>query len=324
MRVGITAAALLAAGLVMTGCSSGGPAAGGLESGGSTFSGPAASGSDAGGQAVGSVPGSLPGVIGADPYWTRHRLLGAQGWYHQVLAKPGSLRKQGMLPAPGSTPSPRGDAGSPRVGALFDSDSDGDHFCTASVVNSPGGDVLITAAHCINAGDGGANRTNVVFIPDYSAGSSPHGVWTPRRYVIDRRWVHGANPAFDVAFVVLKPLHDKNIQQVLGADTIAFDAGFRHLVLVSGYPSSADAPISCVNWTSKQSRYQLKFACQDFTGGTSGSPWLTRFNPVTGTGTIVGVIGGYQRGGDTAAVSYSAYLDGSIRKLYREAAGRRI
>ena len=55
------------------------------------------------------------------------------------------------------------------------------------------------------------------------------------------------------------------------------------------------------------------------TGGTSGSPWITRFDPVTRTGAIVGVIGGYQEGGDTPAVSYSAYLDSDIRKLYQEA-----
>ena len=39
------------------------------------------------------------------------------------------------------------------------------------------------------------------------------------------------------------------------------------------------------------------------TGGTSGSPWVRNFNARTGTGTIVGVIGGYQQGGDLPAVS---------------------
>jgi hypothetical protein len=62
-----------------------------------------------------------------------------------------------------------------------------------------------------------------------------------------------------------------------------------------------------------------KFACADFTGGTSGSPWITRFDAGTRTGTIVGVIGGYQEGGDTPAVSYSAYLSDDIRSLYQQA-----
>jgi V8-like Glu-specific endopeptidase len=258
---------------------------------------------------AGCSSGAGRGPNSSSPYWTRQRLLGAHGWRHLAL------------PSPGSTPSPRSSARAERVGALFDSDSSGDHFCTASVVNSQAGNVLVTAAHCINGGAGGANRSNVEFIPDYANGNSPEGVWTPERYVMDPRWVSSADPDLDVAFIVLKPLNGKNIQSVLGANTIEFNAGFKHLVRVTGYPSSADAPISCLNWTSQQSQSQLQFNCQDFTGGTSGSPWVTDFNPITRTGAIVGVIGGYQQGGDTAAVSYSAYLDDEIQKLYQEAGG---
>src|ERR1700737_2337523 len=36
-----------------------------------------------------------------------------------------------------------------REGALFYNDASGDHFCTASVVESPKMNLLITAAHCI-------------------------------------------------------------------------------------------------------------------------------------------------------------------------------
>ena len=39
----------------------------------------------------------------------------------------------------------------------------------------------------------------------------------------------------------------------------------------------------------------------------------------TGTGTIVGVIGGYQQGGDTPAVSYSSYLGDAVHELYQQA-----
>jgi V8-like Glu-specific endopeptidase len=260
------------------------------------------------------LPGLLAGCSsagssarGTGPYWTKQRLLGAHAW------------GRAKLPSPGSTPSPRENAKTLRVGALFDSDSSGDHFCTASVVDSPGHDVLITAAHCLNSGTGGSNRSNVVFIPNYANGQSPDGVWTPARFVLDPRWVSNADPDLDVAFIVLKPLHGKNIQDVLGANQIAFNPGFKHLVRVTGYPSSADAPIACLNWTSEQSQTQLRFACNDFTGGTSGSPWITRFDAGSRTGTIIGVIGGYQEGGDTADVSYSAYLGAGIRKLYQEA-----
>ena len=243
-------------------------------------------------------------------YWTAQRLRGAEPWH---------AGRHFQLPSAGSTPSPRENVSALRVGALFDSDNSGTHFCTASVVDSPGHDLLITAAHCVSAGDGSASRTNVVFIPDYSNGQSPHGVWTPQRYVLDSRWENGADPDFDVAFVVLKPLDGSNIQDVTGANEIAFNTGYQHLVRVTGYPSSASTPIACQNWTSQQSPTQLKFACANYTGGTSGSPWVTGFDPATRTGTIIGVIGGYQQGGDTADVSYSAYLGGDIQKLYNQA-----
>jgi V8-like Glu-specific endopeptidase len=261
----------------------------------------------AGCSSAGTTPKAAP--PGGSGYWTRQRLLGAGAFRNRHFT----------LPSPGSTPTPRQDARVPRVGALFDSDSSGDHFCTASVVDSAAGNVLITAAHCINSGTGGANRSNVVFIPEYANGNSPDGVWTPERYVMDPRWVNNADPDLDVAFIVLKPLNGKSIQDVLGANQIAFNDGFKHLVRVAGYPESASAPISCLNWTSQQSPTQLQFNCADFTGGTSGSPWITNFNPLTRSGTIVGVIGGYQEGGNTPSVSYSAYLDNDIETLYNEA-----
>jgi V8-like Glu-specific endopeptidase len=259
--------------------------------------------------AVAGCASGSSGTGARGPYWTRHRLIGAEGF------RGGRFN----LPSPGSTPTPRQNAFAPKVGALFDSDSSGDHFCTASVVASPAGNVLITAAHCINSGTGGANRSNVVFIPDYANGNSPAGTWTPQRYVLDPRWVNNADPDLDVAFIVLKPLNGKNIQDVLGGNQISFNAGYEHLVRVAGYPDSDSAPISCLSWTSEQSQTQLKFNCADFTGGTSGSPWITRLDTQTRTGTIVGVIGGYQEGGNTPQVSYSVYLNDDIEKLYNEA-----
>lgn len=67
----------------------------------------------------------------------------------------------------------------------------------------------------------------------------------------------------------------------------------------------------------RQSSHQLRSACAGFAGGTSGSPWMSAFDPRTRTGTI----GGYQQGGDSDTVSYSVYLDERIERLYRQAGG---
>jgi V8-like Glu-specific endopeptidase len=238
--------------------------------------------------------------------WTRARLLSAL-----------PLHGAGYRPEQSRTAYPT--ASSLRVGALFDHDASGDHFCTASVVASPGRDLLITAAHCIHGGKGGGYRQDVVFIPGYRDGQEPFGLWTPARLVVAPQWIDSSNPDFDVGFVVLKPDDGKNIEDILGASQLGIDPGYQNLVRVTGYPASADAPVTCVNQTSEQSPSQLRFDCDGFTGGTSGSPWVTKVDPQTRNGTIVGVLGGYQEGGSTEDISYSSYLGPQIEQLYRQA-----
>ena len=254
-------------------------------------------------------PAPGPPTPGALGYWNRSRFLGAQplrGWRRGI-------------PVPGQTPNAHTAAVALRVGALFESDATGQHFCTASVVTSPGEDLLITAAHCINGGDGSGYKKNIVFVPDYRDGATPYGVWMPQRLLVAPQWANSGDPDYDVGFVVLQSHDGQNIQQVLGANQLGDDSGYKYLVRVTGYPSSAGAPITCENWTSQQSATQLQFNCGGYTDGTSGSPWVTRFNPRSRTGTIVGVIGGYQQGGDTPSVSYSAYFGRGIHQLYEQA-----
>ena len=253
-----------------------------------------------------------PGVSGPTGFWKRSRLLAALpfGTGHRRLPRPGQPASAHMA----------GTRSALRVGALFEHDAGGNHFCTASVVSSPGEDLLITAAHCINGGQGSTGyKSDIVFIPGYRDGQEPFGIWTPTQLVVAPQWANSSDPDFDVGFVVLQPHDGLKIEQVLGANQFAADAGYRYLVHVTGYPNSANTPITCVNWTSRQSATQLRFECDGYTGGTSGSPWVTRFNGRSRTGTIVGVIGGYQEGGDTASVSYSARLGADIQRLYQQA-----
>jgi V8-like Glu-specific endopeptidase len=250
-----------------------------------------------------------PGASGAAGFWSRSRLLDAAPF----------LGGQRGAPLPGQTPDAHTATVALRVGALFERDANGEHFCTASVVDSPGEDLLITAAHCINGGNGSGDKNDIVFIPGYRDGAAPYGIWTPQRLLVASQWANSADPDFDVGFVVLQPRDGENIEQVLGANQLGYDSGYQYLVRVTGYPSSAGTPITCVNWTSRQSATQLRFNCGGYTGGTSGSPWVTHFDPRSRTGTIVGVIGGYQQGGDTPSTSYSAYLGSGVHQLYEQA-----
>jgi V8-like Glu-specific endopeptidase len=248
--------------------------------------------------------------VGAAGFWTRHRLMAASPEhgpvFHQTRTSAQSQRAY------------REQTGL-KVGALFLRQGTAEHFCTASVVSSPGRDLLVTAAHCINSGKGGSYRKDIVFIPDYRDGQAPYGIWTVRDLVVAPQWTSASDPDFDVGFVVLNSLGGKNIEAILGANRLATDTGYRYLVHVTGYPNTDERPITCRNYTSRQSASQLRFECGGYTAGTSGSPWVTDFDRQTRTGTIVGVLGGYQEGGETPEVSYSAVLSPAIQHLYQQA-----
>jgi len=59
--------------------------------------------------------------------------------------------------------------------------------------------------------------------------------------------------------------------------------------------------------------------CGGYTAGTSGGPLLADIDAATGLGAVIGVIGGYQQGGRTDAISYAATLGTDIAALYQAA-----
>jgi hypothetical protein len=61
---------------------------------------------------------------------------------------------------------------------------------------------------------------------------------------------------------------------------------------------------------------QLSFACPGYSSASSGGPFLTDINGRSGLGIIVGIIGGYQQGGNTPAVSYSSPFGAVLHHLY--------
>ncbi|MFJ2778418.1 MULTISPECIES: trypsin-like serine peptidase [unclassified Kitasatospora] len=206
------------------------------------------------------------------------------------------------------------------VGAVFTRNAEGDHFCTASVVDSAGLNLIVTAAHCVWDPRLG-QRGDLVFVPGYRDGGTPSGVWPLLAVTVDQAWKNGADPDVDVAFAVVQSQNGQQVQQVLGANKLGVNRGHRLPVRVTGYPGTSDVPITCANTTVEQSPTQLRIDCPDYTGGTSGSPWVTDFDPATRTGTVVGVIGGYQEGGDSPDTSYSSYFGDRVQALYDRATG---
>ena len=209
-------------------------------------------------------------------------------------------------------------AGTAAVGALFTTSSGqlGQHFCTASVVHSPGGDLAITAAHCVTGAAG-----TIEFVPGYDNGSKPYGVWTVTKVYVDHAWASSSSPDDDFAFLRIGlPGSGVPIEDETGAEQLATGTpASRQMVQVIGYPNASNQPVTCQNWLHEPMAGQLEFDCGGYTDGTSGGPFLSEVSQTTGQGMVIGVIGGYQQGGFTPQVSYSAVLDASAAALYKTA-----
>lgn len=211
---------------------------------------------------------------------------------------------------------------SPAVGALFRTTSRGgrqqlgSHFCTASVVDSPSGDLVMTAAHCVS----GLAAGQIAFVPGYRDGATPFGVWRVTNVIVDQAWLATASPDDDVAFLVVRrPGTAAGVQSFTGGERLGIGQPAGQLVQVTGYPETTGAPVTCLNRANWFSPAQLQFDCDSFTDGTSGSALLADVSPVTGLGTAIGVIGGYQQGGSTASVSYADRLGSRVGALYKAA-----
>lgn len=201
----------------------------------------------------------------------------------------------------------------PAVGALFSPGDDGDpdHHCSAVVVHSPGGDLIATAAHCVYTG---GFRTNLAFVPGYSDGAAPYGVWVPTRIDVDPRWAEDQDPDHDVAFVRLRRpgYPGQRLEDFTRAEELGLRPELPAPARVVGYPNTSEQPVDCRNTARAAGPTQLRLDCADVPNGTSGGPVLTDGH------TLIGVIGGLDGGGDDET-SYSSYFGDGVRALYERA-----
>ena len=210
--------------------------------------------------------------------------------------------------------------GTPAVGALF-TVSGGQlrkHFCTASVVDSPAGDLVITAAHCVSR----MAPAQIAFVPGYRSGVAPYGVWLTSAVLSDSAWQASSDPDHDVAFLVVHRTGGDRIQDLTGGEQLGIGWPARVWVDVIGYPDATEQPITCENESKPRGAREMEFDCGGYTDGTSGGPFLGRVDPSTGDGTVIGVIGGYEQGGDIASVSYSPGFGRAVQALYQAAIAR--
>ncbi|WP_330296985.1 trypsin-like serine peptidase [Streptomyces sp. NBC_00503] len=196
------------------------------------------------------------------------------------------------------------------AGALFEGDVTGDHFCTATVVHSPGRNLIVTAGHCLLAGK--VAGKGAIFAPAYADGKAPNGTWKIEEVFEDTQWAENTNDDFDLAFARLAPdASGRNIEDVTGAAVLDTTGRSGEEVTVTGYPADRKVARTCTSRAIRDTPTEQRFDCADFPGGTSGSAWIA------GDGKIIGIL----TGGDTDDVSTSTILNDYAAKLYARATG---
>ncbi len=209
--------------------------------------------------------------------------------------------------------------GLPQVGALFQGSWRSEpHFCTASVVDSPSGDVIATAAHCLSG-----DAKNLEFVPMYHNGQAPYGEWNVTGAYVSERWLLHQDPRADFAFLTVGPQDtggtERTLQSVVGGDPLAIGSQPPQWTVVVGYPAGMGGqPVICLNRAVARRGYP-SFRCGGFANGTSGGPWLAGYDSQTGRGRLYGVTGGRHQGGCVSWVSYSSVFDAGTMAVYQRA-----
>lgn len=209
------------------------------------------------------------------------------------------------------------------VGRLFFTQNGGRFSCSAAVIKQQS---IWTAGHCVHAGNGSASgwSTNVTFIPQYRDGSAPLGQWSVPTLWTLNDWYNNGNPnGLD---------HDMGagvLSRVIGPSTgwlgFTWNRSYNQYYTPIGYP--AGSPYNGQRMRYCPNRYFAAFGIGsprtfgvrcDFTGGSSGGPWLVDF--------AVGSAGAknYLNGNTSYLTSqypgliFSPYFDNDAKSLYDE------
>lgn len=210
-----------------------------------------------------------------------------------------------------ATTTGQGTVATHQVGALFGAGTTR-HSCTASVIHSSSGNLLLTAAHCVSGTGAG-----MTFAPGYANGVAPYGVWTVTSVQVPSGWITSQDPDDDIAVLTVASQvtggSSRTVESVVGAELVGSTPSSGTSVTALGYVAgTGGSPVTCTTTTTTTGSSPT-LACAGFAGGTSGGPWLTVDD--SGRTTVVATVSGHNQGGCSPDVSYSAPLDDTLTAL---------
>ncbi len=219
------------------------------------------------------------------------------------------------------------------VGALFRGSLADGHSCTATVLDTPPGDLVLTAAHCVSG-----TAVGYRFVPGYDSGRTPYGVWRVTAVFVDAAWRDRQDPGHDVAVLrvaawVMPRGQRLTVERLTGGYPVGPTPPTGTAITDIAYNAGVDdAPIACATTVQPLHGYPA-FVCGGFIGGSSGSPWLREVPESPGLAggeadtpgrEVVGVIGGRHQGGCRDWISYSSQFAGQVSQLVHAASAHHL
>ncbi|HSI61213.1 MAG TPA: trypsin-like serine protease [Ideonella sp.] len=176
------------------------------------------------------------------------------------------------------------------IGRLFFNIDGLTYVCSASMIK-PG--VVVTAAHCVSNFGDNSYHTDFQYVPVYSNGVAPFGVWTPQFVAAHTKYLNGTTTCWsdapgvvcedDVAVMVLTPKNGKFAGQSTGYlgygwDGASFNDDNLALLTQFGYPVDSDGG-EIMQRTDSQAFVDPEAAGNTILGseqrgGSSGGPWV--------------------------------------------------
>jgi hypothetical protein len=195
----------------------------------------------------------------------------------------------------------------PEVGAVFVGGGSF-HTCSGAVLNSAGGDLILTAAHCL------ADGVDATFVAGFDNDAAPENVWHLDATYLDPRWMRNQDPMADFAIArVSREAGGTIAAEAGGGLTLGSAPHPGTVVTVTGYPmGEGGGPIACRAPTVPATQGFPSLPCDGIVDGFSGAPWLTG-------STVTGLVGGLDGGGCQDESSYSPPFDDAITGLLSRA-----
>ncbi|MFH6680550.1 trypsin-like serine peptidase [Clavibacter michiganensis] len=193
----------------------------------------------------------------------------------------GTLSSSDAASAASGAPVPHPDQ--PFVGVLFYVSGGRNHACTASVVDTPSGDTIATAAHCLVDRRTGAATTLATFIPGAQGAAAPHGIWPVRVAAVSSAWTATGRAPDDAGFARVSGPAGEVLAASVGAAEPVFGSalvpasGVAPRLAVLGYPTAGSATAAleaCAGRPQHDTGGQTSLPCTLGTGA-AGSPVLT-------------------------------------------------